>query len=291
MTKSTTLSGTPEQKEWLGIRGTPPVHTTRRTMHLGQDRFAKDVSKEARDRRRQTIAVFTVLDLSNPVNSSHVMHSTTTSARGFNYCDFFTDLCTRIVYPVFTKTRSAAELCQMISLLFNAHPSWKPNGGDSSRLIVIENDTPPTPVAGDRFIRVDAATNYRSTEFQEIAHHFGYRLEHTPPRDKHAGGVAERTVGLITLKANVAMLAPTRPVPISFWDSAVSYACQTQSFSLSSVLGTSPYHFLTKEHVNLKHLQPFWTPCYVHIPTKNGWAKSGYPVLIRPASLATITLI
>ena len=216
---------------------------------------------------------------------------TTTSARGFNYCDFFTDLCTRIVYPVFTKTRSAAELCQMISLLFNAHPSWKPNGGDSSRLIVIENDTPPTPVAGDRFIRVDAATNYRSTEFQEIAHHFGYRLEHTPPRDKHAGGVAERTVGLITLKANVAMLAPTQPVPISFWDSAVSYACQTQSFSLSSVLGTSPYHFLTKEHVNLKHLQPFWTPCYVHIPTKNGWAKSGYPVLIRPASLATITLI
>ena len=216
---------------------------------------------------------------------------TTTSARGFNYCDFFTDLCTRIVYPVFTKTRAASELCQMISLLFNAHPAWKPHGSDPSRLFVIENDAPSTPVSGDRFIRLDAETSYRSSEFQETAHHYGYRLEHTPPRDKHAGGVAERTVGLITLKANVAMLAPTPPVPISFWDSAVSYACQTQSFSLSSVLGTSPYHFLTGEHVNLKHLQPFWTPCYVYIPTKNGWAKSGYPVLIRPASLATITLI
>jgi len=214
----------------------------------------------------------------------------TTSARGFNYCDLFTDLCTRIVYPVFSKTRSATELCANIALLFNAHPTWKGDNNPGRLFIINEEDT-SAPVPNDRFIRLDAETSYRSAEFQEMAFQYGYRLEHTPPRDKHAGGIAERTVGLITLKANVAMRAPTPPVPISFWDSAMTYACQTQSFCLSSVLGTSPYNFLTGQHVNLKNLQPFWASCYVYIPTKNGWAKSGFPVLIRPASLATITLI
>jgi hypothetical protein len=215
----------------------------------------------------------------------------TPSARGFHYCDLFTDLCTRIVYPVFTKTRSAEELCRVISLLFDAHPTWKPNRDRNSRSFVIDDDAPASPPECDRFIRLDAEASYRSAEFQAMAHHYGYRIERTPPRDKHAGGIAERTVGLITLKANVAMLAPVKPVPLSFWDLAMSYACQTQSFSFSSVLGTSPYNFLTKAHVNMKHLHPFWSSCYVHIPLKNGGARSGYPVLIRPASLATAIII
>jgi hypothetical protein len=215
----------------------------------------------------------------------------TQSARGNHFCDLLTDLCTRIVYAVFTRTRSALELCKVLSLLFNAHPSWKPNRDRSSRSFVIDNDDAPPPIEGDRFIRLDAETSYRSAEFQAMAHRYGYRLEHTPPRDKHAGGIAERTVGIITLKANVAMLAPSKPVPISFWDHAMSYACQTHSFSYSSVLGTSPYNYLTRAHVNMKHLHPFWSSCYVHIPLKNEGAKSGYPVLIRPTCLATITTI
>ena len=35
---------------------------------------------------------------------------------------------------------------------------------------------------------------------------FGYRLELTPKRDKYADGVAERTVDVIAIKTNIAML-------------------------------------------------------------------------------------
>jgi hypothetical protein len=104
----------------------------------------------------------------------------TQSARGFHYCDFFTDLCTRIVYPVFTKTRSAEELCKVISLLFDAHPSWKPNRNRAFRSFVIDDDDAPTPPDSDRFIRLDAETSYRSAEFQAMAHRYGYRLQHNP---------------------------------------------------------------------------------------------------------------
>ena len=57
----------------------------------------------------------------------------------------------------------------------------------------------------------------------------GYQLERTPSRDKHAGGVAERAVGVIVAKANVAMLSPDNPVPQIYWDLAMTYACDTAS--------------------------------------------------------------
>jgi hypothetical protein len=52
---------------------------------------------------------------------------------------------------------------------------------------------------------------------------FGYRLERTPERDKHANGVAERTVGIIAVKTNIAMLNPFPSVP-KYWDLAMTYA-------------------------------------------------------------------
>ena len=51
---------------------------------------------------------------------------------------------------------------------------------------------PPTPC--DRFVRADSEKSYTSKEFIACLSAFGYRLERTPPRDKHANGVAERTV-------------------------------------------------------------------------------------------------
>jgi transposase InsO family protein len=178
----------------------------------------------------------------------------------------YTDLATRMVYPVFTKDRSAEELCAKSEIFFNAHPEWKNTG----------SGTEP------RFIRHDPERNYMSNEFRAFAYKHDYMLEETPPRDKHANGVAERSVGLISLKANVAMLSPTPSVPLQYWDLAMEYACRTQGFNYSSTLGTSPYHFITGKHVNVHHLHPFWASCYVHIPLKNGWAKSGFPALIRP---------
>ena len=175
---------------------------------------------------------------------------TSMSTRGRKYCDLYTDLGTRRIYPVFTKNRSAQELCQQSRLLFLQHPDWTTN---SSREQV-------------RFIRLDSESNYRSEEFLAFTSSIGYNLERTPVRDKHANGVAERTVGLISAKTNVAMMAPNPHAPQSYWDFAMAYACDTHSFNYSSVIGTSPYMKITGQPVDIKYLQPFWSSCYVFIP-------------------------
>ena len=190
----------------------------------------------------------------------------TTSRNGHNHCDIFTDLHTGIRYPVFTKTRSAAELCEKTSILFDLHPEWKSK--DPDRCITLCTDDKSDP-PDTRFIRVDPESNYKSTEFLHCASSYGYALERTPPRDKHANGIAERSVGLVTLKRYVIMLTPQPPVPLCFWDVAMAYACQTQSFCYNSALKTSPYFLLNKVPVPFKFLQPFWTPCYVHLGQKN----------------------
>ena len=181
----------------------------------------------------------------------------------FKYCDLFTDLTTRRVYPVFTRDRGAQELCDQVSILFESHPEWR-RSTDASDPI-------------DRFIRVDAEKSYRSVEFMRCIGSFGYRIEPTPPRDKHANGVAERTVGVIVSKCNTVMLAPSPPVPPKFWDVAMSYVCTTMSFNYNDVIKTSPYHMLTKKSVSVKHLHAFWTKCWVHIPTKDAGGKLGHP--------------
>jgi hypothetical protein len=191
---------------------------------------------------------------------------TTPSRSNHTYCDIFTDLYTGIRYPVFTKTRTAPELCEKTSIMFDLHPEW--NISDAIRSITLcidDNSDPPDP----RFIRVDAESNYKSTEFLHCMAKYKYKLERTPPRDKHANGIAERSVGLVTLKTNVAMQTPQPPVPPCFWDLAMDYACQTLSFCYNSKLKTSPYYFLHKAHVPFKFLQPFWTPCYVYLGQKN----------------------
>ena len=181
----------------------------------------------------------------------------------FKYCDLFTDLTTRRVYPVFTRDRGAQELCDQVSLLFESHPEWR------------NAHTTSDPI--DRFVRVDAEKSYRSSEFTKCLGGFGYRTEPTPPRDKHANGVAERTVGVIAAKCNTIMLAPTPHVPPKFWDIAMSYVCATMSFNYNSVIGTSPYNMLTKKHVVVKHLHAFWSKCSVFIPTKDAGGKVGQP--------------
>jgi hypothetical protein len=187
------------------------------------------------------------------------------SLHGYRYCDLVTDLASRQVYPVFTKDRSAEELCERISVLFRSHPEWKDTGSS------------PSP----RFIRVDPERNYLSDDFRDCMYTFGYRIEKTAPRDKHAGGVAERTVGSVTAKANVALLAPTPPVPSRYWDTALAYACATQSFNLNKKIGTSPYTFITGQPVNMNYLHPFWSRCYVYIPVINRKSKLGSPRAYR----------
>jgi hypothetical protein len=182
------------------------------------------------------------------------------STRGNYYCDIYTDLATRRCYPVFTKDRSAHELCEKSKQLFMQNPQWVTDSSAEVR----------------RFIRLDAESNYRSIEFLTFASSIGYTLERTPVRDKHAGGIAERAVGVISAKTNIAMMAPVPHVPNSFWDYAMAYACDTQSYNYSSVIGTSPYMKITGKPINIKYLQPFWSSCYVYIPVKDR-AKVGAP--------------
>ena len=175
------------------------------------------------------------------------------SQRGNICCDFYTDLATRRVYPVFTKSREAKELISQTDKLHKTHPEW---------VTLQDPDT-------RRFFRLDAERSYRSEEFRDYCHSIGYALERTPVRDKHANGVAERTVGLITAKTNVAMFSPDTPVPHTFWDYAMQYACDTQSFNFSSVIGTSPYTKITGQPIDIRWLQPFFASCYVFIPLKD----------------------
>ena len=76
-------------------------------------------------------------------------HSVGTS--GFIYAHLFTDLASRQVYPVFTKSKLVTELIARMALLFHSHPEWKPNGS-----------------AVDRKIKVDMEAGYQSAEFAEF---------------------------------------------------------------------------------------------------------------------------
>jgi hypothetical protein len=158
------------------------------------------------------------------------------SYRGYRYGDLFTDINTGEVFPIMTKDRGAEELCLRASILFDSHPEWRSTGSDI-----------------DRFIRVDPENSYRSTLFMQCASKYGYRIEPTPARDKHANGIAERTVGTISAKTNLHMLAPTPRVPNKYWCLCMEYACKTASFNYHRKLGTSPYFNVYGQHVNIKH--------------------------------------
>ena len=140
----------------------------------------------------------------------------------------------------YAGTRTAVQLCG------SQHPECKPS------------------LPGvDRFIRADAEKSYRSAEFLQYLHNFGYRLEQTLPRDKHANGIAERAVGVLSMKCNITMQPLGMTVPQKFWDLAFEYTCITHAFKNHSAIKTSPYHLITGKHVILKNLKAFWSLCCV----------------------------
>ena len=92
-----------------------------------------------------------------------------------------------------------------MALLFHSHSEWKPNGS----------------AVGCK-IKVDMEAGYQSAEFAEYCHSLSYRIETSPTRDKHAHGIAERSVGNFVTKASVAMLGNSNnPCPQQFWPDAI----------------------------------------------------------------------
>ena len=183
------------------------------------------------------------------------------SFRGMFYAEIFRDLATQMVYVVYTIDRSATELVTQMGKELDKHPEWALNLDITQR----------------RFFRVDAESNYRSAEFTQFLADRFYIIEKTPPRDKHAGGVAERTVGILTEKTNIAMLAPQPDVPPKYWELAMTYSAITMGFDFSSSVGTSPYYYITGHKANVKYLHPFWSKCYVFIPIEFRQGKLGSP--------------
>ena len=144
------------------------------------------------------------------VVDAHTHHSLGHS--DFVNAHIFTDLASRQVYPVFTKSKLVLELTTDMSELFFAHPGWKPNGS------VI-----------DRKIKVDMQAGYKSAEFREFCHTLGNRIE------------AERSFGSNVTKANIAMLGKiTHPCLQTFWPDAILYACHCDGFGYKHKIGTSP---------------------------------------------------
>jgi hypothetical protein len=110
-----------------------------------------------------------------------------------------------------------------------------------------------------------SASTPNATTTLRLFFSLGYRLERTPERDKHANGVAERTVGVIAVKTNIAMLYPFPSVPSKY------------SFDPNSRINDSPDHFIILRHVDVTQLHPFFARCYVFIPTSEHDSKVGAP--------------
>ena len=53
---------------------------------------------------------------------------------------------------------------------------------------------------------MDSETSYKSANVLSFLAERGYQIEFTSSRDKHAGGIAERMVGLVTAKTNMSMM-------------------------------------------------------------------------------------
>ena len=54
-----------------------------------------------------------------------------------------------------------------------------------------------------KYIRMDPEKSQSDTVLSFVCA-MGYKIERTPPRDKHAEGIAERMVGVVTAKTNTA---------------------------------------------------------------------------------------
>ena len=112
-----------------------------------------------------------------------------------------------------TKSRAAEDMVKSFTLLWNLNPTWR-----------VSDHTRPDPL-NPRYTRMDPETMLRF-----MADH-GYKIEVSPPRDKHGGGIAERMVGIVTAKTNNAMLE--NRAPPSFWCWAMFKTTQDLNFNYS----------------------------------------------------------
>ena len=174
-----------------------------------------------------------------------------TSVRGYKYCDLMRDGASQMIYCNFTKSRAASEVIAALTRTWDLNPTW--------RIF----DRQPDPL-NPRFIRMDPESVYTSAGVLSFFSERGYVLERTAPRDKHAGGIAERMVGIVTAKTNSAMVRYN--VPSSYWCWAMFKTTQDLNFNYSAKIDTSPYNYVTGHHVDINYMHQFFAECYMFIP-------------------------
>jgi hypothetical protein len=125
----------------------------------------------ARHPRIPTVSIVT--NLPYPVSSLHWTHSILGPDPSLDtkYCDL-TDLATRRIYLIFSKDRSAPELCRAFNEFFNRHPEFRRDGD-----------------ALTRFVRCDPEPSYRSAEF--ISGYSAKRPWVTLSKEPHATSTLE----------------------------------------------------------------------------------------------------
>ena len=185
-----------------------------------------------------------------------------TSQRGYKYCDLMRDGASQMMYCNFTKNREADEIVRSFTRLWDLHPIWR----------VFDHKIPDK--LNPRFIRIDSETSDKSANILSFLAERGYQIKFTPPRDKHAGGIAERMVGLVTAKTNTSMMENMAPNYMWCW--AMFKATQNLNFKYNSKIDTSPYQFVTGQHIDMKYLHSFFAECYMFIPLKDRKGKLPY---------------
>ena len=64
--------------------------------------------------------------------------------------------------------------------------------------------------------------------------------------------------------------------PKSMWCWAMFKASQDLNFNYNEKIKTSPYHFVTGQHIDMKYLHSFFAECYIFIPLKDRVRKLPY---------------
>ena len=149
-------------------------------------------------------------------------------------------------------------MVKSFTLLWNLNPAWR-----------VFDHARPDPL-NPRYIRMNPETGYRSNTMLRFMADHRYQIELTPRRDKHAVGIAERTVGIITAKKTTLCWSGAPP---SFWCWAMFKTTQDLNLNYRKKIDTSPYNFITGRHTDINSLHSFFAVCYMHIPLKDRTSK------------------
>ena len=139
------------------------------------------------------------------------------------------DGASQMIYCNFTKSRGVEDIVNAFTKLWDLNPTWK------------VFDHRQKDHLNRRFIRMDSETSYKSAEIKTSATRSSIRLLETSM--------------LVTGKTNTAMME--NMASKSMWCWAMFNASQDMNFNYNENIKTSPYHFVTGQHIDMKYLHSF----------------------------------